>query len=858
MNRLGITNDPVIFVNGRVQGVAGSLDQAIADGYRLEISQLQQAVYKKELSDDMKDLYAVILDSRKPHLARNEVMLSSRVASWCLDPSRIRDSHWTQLMEPKLYLHPTHNQPGSRGYQPTTMTMWLIVDVYRRHEIEAVGALMDFLQTTKQPVRLQLLFANPIERYMKSLLISFRELLAGKTDLDKYAAYLEKSINLRQGGVAEFLKQPGKTSGGRRTSDYETSLRVRAMIQAVMAASGVGPHYKDPMLFINGRHVASMRKDDPKPTAEHIEMLVEREAIRLSQPGFKNLLSSPEKIVRATCYQHHALVALQSNFGTGQRDISAFPPAVPEFPSFKLKGEKRSLVHVKALIDPLSLTAQRYAQIIATVKGEKWLSGQTWLNPSLRLAHMPLSVFYGFATDKESSVTFPFATGTFAVQMDAPPAWDTQIAEGSVDPDNLALNKSAGDLDADNMTVHMRLRGLVSESKFEVPSGRSLGGLYVTAYDVFSGETIESVSVMGDINVAQFGKLTSRLYYLQIEGSASKVFGLEQHMASFCSASGRHLAYHKLAQKQPLDKTASLAPFRPATKKKDKRTHVFSIASGAMYERLMRIMVVSVAKRSTKSPVKFWLIDTFLTPGFRSSLPALAQHFDFEYELVHIRWPSWLRRQSKKHRTVWAYKVLFLDQIFPADLERVVYIDADQVVRSDLAELMGTKLNEKAPWAFVPFCDSRAETEQFRFWKGGYWKQVLENRPYHISALFLLDLPRLRDSGLADRLRRDYHMLSMDPNSLANLDQDLPNHMQDEFPIHSLPQEWLWCETWCSDETKSKAKSIDLCNYPGKKESKVEQGQRIIPEWKEFDHEIDFVIKNAAKSSSKSHDKTEL
>lgn len=31
-------------------------------------------------------------------------------------------------------------------------------------------------------------------------------------------------------------------------------------------------------------------------------------------------------------------------------------------------------------------------------------------------------------------------------------------------------------------------------------------------------------------------------------------------------------------------------------------------------------------------------------------------------------------------------------------------------------------------------------------------------------------------------------MLSRDPNSLANLDQDLPNYLQHNVRIHSLPQ----------------------------------------------------------------------
>ena len=46
---------------------------------------------------------------------------------------------------------------------------------------------------------------------------------------------------------------------------------------------------------------------------------------------------------------------------------------------------------------------------------------------------------------------------------------------------------------------------------------------------------------------------------------------------------------------------------------------------------------------------------------------------------------------------------------------------------------------------------------------------------------------------------------------LANLDQDLPNYAQHSVPIHSLPQEWLWCETWCSDESKSKVWFVLFC-----------------------------------------------
>lgn len=87
-----------------------------------------------------------------------------------------------------------------------------------------------------------------------------------------------------------------------------------------------------------------------------------------------------------------------------------------------------------------------------------------------------------------------------------------------------------------------------------------------------------------------------------------------------------------------------------------------------------------------------------------------------------------------------------------------------------------------------------------------------------------------------------YQALSQDPNSLSNLDQDLPNNMIHQVAIKSLPQEWLWCETWCSTDTLKKAKTIDLCNNPLTKEAKLTAAQRIVPEWKGYDDEIKMLM----------------
>ncbi|KAF4554549.1 Glucosyltransferase-like protein [Elsinoe fawcettii] len=264
--------------------------------------------------------------------------------------------------------------------------------------------------------------------------------------------------------------------------------------------------------------------------------------------------------------------------------------------------------------------------------------------------------------------------------------------------------------------------------------------------------------------------------------------------------------------------------------------NIFSVASGHLYERMLNIMMVSVMKH-TSHTVKFWFIEQYLSPSFKAFLPFLAEEYGFRYEMVTYKWPHWLRGQKEKQREIWGNKILFLDVLFPLDLDKVIFVDADQIVRTDMYDLVQYDL-QGAPYGFTPMCDSRTEMEGYRFWKQGYWKSFLRGLPYHISALYVVDLVKFRQMAAGDRLRQQYHQLSADPESLSNLDQDLPNHLQHVLPIHSLPQEWLWCETWCSDESQKVAKTIDLCNNPETKEPKLQRAKRQVPEWTIYDDEI--------------------
>lgn len=62
----------------------------------------------------------------------------------------------------------------------------------------------------------------------------------------------------------------------------------------------------------------------------------------------------------------------------------------------------------------------------------------------------------------------------------------------------------------------------------------------------------------------------------------------------------------------------------------------------------------------------------------------MAKEYGFEYELVQYKWPRWLHQQTEKQRTIWGYKILFLDVLFPLNVKKIIFVDADQVTKKYL------------------------------------------------------------------------------------------------------------------------------------------------------------------------------
>lgn len=539
------------------------------------------------------------------------------------------------------------------------------------------------------------------------------------------------------------------------------------------------------------------------------------------------------------------------------------------------KSSAEAALDISVMVDPVSRGAQKVAPILSILQQVVNCNIRVFLNCIEKNSDMPLKSFYRYVLEPE--VQFGpdgrQTPGPLARFSNMPPA--PLLTQNMHVPDNWIVESIASPYDLDNIrleevesVVHSQfeLEYLLLEGHcFESTLGTPPRGLQITL-GTESNPVIVDTIVMANLGYFQL-KANPGAWVLRLrQGKSAEIYDITSHEGSdtpenatdvkvLMSSFQSHVIKLKVTKKpdkmqmdllgeddqvhsglwNSITSTFSSSK-EETTDPADETVNIFSLASGHLYERFLRIMMLSVLK-NTKSPVKFWFLKNYLSPTFKDFLPHMAKEYGFQFELVQYKWPRWLHQQTEKQRIIWGYKILFLDVLFPLDIKKIIFVDADQVVRADMEELVALDLGG-APYGYTPFCESRTEMDGFRFWKQGYWRNHLQGRKYHISALYVVDLKKFRRIAAGDRLRGQYQALSQDPNSLSNLDQDLPNNMIHQVAIKSLPQEWLWCETWCDDESKKHAKTIDLCNNPLTKEAKLTAAMRIIGEWKDYDEEI--------------------
>lgn len=398
-----------------------------------------------------------------------------------------------------------------------------------------------------------------------------------------------------------------------------------------------------------------------------------------------------------------------------------------------------SFLQIGFIIDPLSETAQKWVPMINTLATIEGVSVIMYLNPVNGLQELPLKRFYRYVFDNEPH--FDPVTGVqeiptayfnelptkplYTLGVETTNAWHVTVREANMDLDNIflnSLNKEEHGVSAVYELENILLEGHCLDSTNKSPP-RGLEFEIATP----SNHSHKDTLVMANLGYFQLKALPGVWNLGLREGRSSAIYSIEdigtkgkwnwdaskknkkveQADGVLALTSFEGITVMPLVHKNPGMESEDVLESADDKKhddgsglwssfssklfgKKNENTdsvakpkqaeiNIFSVASGKLYERFLSIMIASVMEH-TQSTVKFWFIENFLSPEFKDFVPYMAKEYGFDYEMVTYKWPSWLRAQHEKQRTIWGYKILFLDVLFPLDLDKVIFVDADQVM----------------------------------------------------------------------------------------------------------------------------------------------------------------------------------
>lgn len=394
--------------------------------------------------------------------------------------------------------------------------------------------------------------------------------------------------------------------------------------------------------------------------------------------------------------------------------VVKLPPKVRDEPSF----------NIIAFVDPASRGAQKIAPLLILLRQVVNCDLKVYLCAVDKHSDMPVKNFYRYVIEPELQFTpegrltsgpiakfiglpaNPLLTQNLAV----PENWMADLIQSVYDLDNIRLSDIGGPVHSEYELEYLLLEGHC----FDTTTGSPPRGLQFTL-GTKEQEVVVDTIVMANLGYFQLkanpGAWTLKLRY----GKSAEIYDVtnvdglntihsvnEGQVSVVINSFRSHVLKVRVTKKPDMlnadllgeneqaggiwDSITSTFTGASGNEVATETINIFSVASGHLYERLLRIMMLSLLKH-TKQPVKFWFLKNYLSPQFKDFLPAMSREYNFAYELVQYKWPRWLHQQTEKQRTIWGYKILFLDVLFPLDVKKIIFVDADQIVRADMKEL---------------------------------------------------------------------------------------------------------------------------------------------------------------------------
>lgn len=903
VDRLGFSDSPQALLNGvpmpnNLLSSDSDFEEAIFSEIIQQTTTLQKAVYRGDLTDSEEILDYLM---NQPHVMPrlNQRILGNNENAKFLDLSGTSHSDLSNvkalamlsnrdmtatLLKNIKYFEGKHSFETIGDSKLHFLTIWLFADLEQSSGKEL---LQNALQYVRAGSSVRVAFISNVEGSD----------VGRKNNLNRLVWAAQQSLNPKEATdvVLKWFKQPSdKWEIPEAVSEIISSTELHMKILRVYAQRVLNLKASERLVIGNGKIIGPILETELFGI-EDFGLIDRFNAIQYADKLRKALSINSNDI--DSDFNSDTLLKLYASLLPRQSKTRfKLPEDIKDAHSVvKLSPNHKNLpsFDISAILDPASRSAQKLAPILILLRSTINCNMKVFLTPVNQHSDMPVKNFYRYVVEPEvqflpsgeladgpiAKFTGLPANTLLTQTIQVPENWLVEVVRSVYDLDNIKLSEINGPVHSEFELEYLLLEGHC----FDSTTGAPPRGLQVTLGTAENPTLVDTI-VMANLGYFQL-KANPGVWTLKLrEGKSADIYDItyaegpntvhkNTNTQVVISSLKSHVIKMRVTKKPGManadlldddgseqqsgiwNSIASSFGGGSNSEEDTETINIFSVASGHLYERLLRIMMVSAMKH-TKSPVKFWFLKNYLSPQFTDFLPHMAKEYGFQYELVQYKWPRWLHQQTEKQRTIWGYKILFLDVLFPLNVRKIIFVDADAIVRADLKDLYDMDLGG-APYAYTPFCDSRKEMEGFRFWKQGYWKSHLMGRRYHISALYVVDLRRFRKIAAGDRLRGQYQALSQDPNSLSNLDQDLPNNMIHQVAIKSLPDEWLWCQTWCSDGAFKNAKVIDLCNNPMTKEAKLTAAQRIVPEWKDYDSEVKALMARIEDHENLDHESSD-
>lgn len=208
--------------------------------------------------------------------------------------------------------------------------------------------------------------------------------------------------------------------------------------------------------------------------------------------------------------------------------------------------------------------------------------------------------------------------------------------------------------------------------------------------------------------------------------------------------------------------------------------------SSDVYSRILGVSIVSLLENNKKmDEINIYIVERGITENNKATLDAIAKKYGRKMYFIpmpDINVSEDLR--LKKVKKIWlfdSYCRLFLHDLLPKDIDKVLYLDSDVLVADDLDKLWNTDLSNTLA-AGVKDCINSKYYDLL---------ELKENAHYCNSGVILINLKKWRDTNMGDQIRnylheRNGYVFFMEQTVMNGIIQDQWRILDAKYNVNTL------------------------------------------------------------------------